>query len=273
MKYVETKRGLRHAKIGLGTWPMLGSECRDAVLQALDIGYRHIDTAAAYKNQDAIGEALVQTALPRHALHVTSKIWFDQLSPAAMRASAAQSLEQLQTDYVDLLYIHWPSATEDMGKALETLAQLKQEGVARHVGVANFPLALLRWAVEEVQAPIEALQVEYHVLLDQTRLIDYCRQHDIVFAAYSPLARNRISDYPLLQEIAAKHGATPAQVALNYLVRQDGVAAVPKSASRENQEGNLRALDLQLDTSDLAQIDALPKDIRLVNPEQSPKWD
>jgi len=273
MQTINTPLGLKLPKLGLGTWPMLGDECTRAVLQALALGYRHIDTAAAYNNEAAVGQALTDSSTPRDQIHLTTKVWWDQLQPKAMRASLEASLKALQTDYVDLFMIHWPGKDWDLARSIETLVALRDEGKALNIGVANFPLPLLRRAVEEIGAPISAIQVEYHVLLGQQHLLDYARQHDIALIAYTPLGRGKAAEQPEICQIAAKHGVLPSQVALQWLLAQDHVAAIPKASSEANQRANLEACDIQLDDADRALIAALPKNQRVVNPDFAPQWD
>ena len=273
MHNITNRLGLNMPKLGLGTWPMLGEECTDAVVQALELGYRHVDTATGYNNEAAVGKALEQSATPREQIHVTSKVWWDKLQPADMRQSFEQTLASLRSDYVDLFLIHWPGKDWDLARTIETLVSFKEDGRARNIGVANFPLPLLRKVVEELGAPLAAIQVEYHVSLNQSALLAYAQQHDMALTAYSPILRNKVSDIPALQQIAAKHGVLPTQVALKWLLDQPNVAAIPKAASKANQQSNLDSLKVQLDDEDRALIAALPKDQRLVNPDFAPKWD
>jgi 2,5-diketo-D-gluconate reductase B len=274
MDTISNAHGLNMPKLGLGTWPMLDEECTRAVLSALDLGYRHIDTAAAYNNEAAVGRALSSTEVPREHIHVTTKVWWDKLEPGALQASFDESLKALRTDYVDLFLIHWPGQGNwSLQASLDALTALYDSGRAKAIGVANFPLALMRQAVEDLKAPLAVLQAEYHVALDQQPLLDFCRQHRIAFTAYSPLARNRLSNFDALQQIANKHGVLPTQVALKWLLDQDSVAAIPKAASITNQQSNLDSLKVQLDDEDRALIARLPKDQRLVSPDFAPKWD
>lgn len=273
MQHIVNAQGLNMPKLGLGTWPMLGDECTRAVEQALALGYRHIDTAAAYNNEDAVGQALVNSPTPREQIHVTTKVWWDQLQPDAMRHSMDRSLKALHSDYVDLFMIHWPATDWDLPRTLETLVSFKEQGLARNIGVANFPLPLLRKVVEELGAPLSAIQVEYHVLLGQNALLNYARQHDMVLTAYTPLARNKVSETPVIQQIAAKHGVLPTQVALKWLLDQPNVAAIPKASSDANQRANLAALDVQLDDEDRRLIAGLSKRERQVSPDFAPVWD
>ena len=273
MQHIVNAQGLNMPKLGLGTWPMLGEECTRAVEQALALGYRHIDTAAAYNNEDAVGQALANSPTPREQIHVTTKVWWDQLHPDAMRHSMERSLKALRSDYVDLFMIHWPTTDWDLPKTIETLVSFKEQGLARNIGVANFPLPLLRKVVEELGVPLSAIQVEYHVLLGQNALLDYARQHDLALTAYTPLARNKVSDIPVIQQIATKHCVLPTQVALKWLLDQPNVAAIPKASSEANQLANLAALQVQLDGDDRALIAGLSKRERQVSPDFAPVWD
>ncbi|WP_447803621.1 aldo/keto reductase [Pseudomonas serbica] len=273
MQHIVNAQGLNMPKLGLGTWPMLGEECTRAVEQALALGYRHVDTAAAYNNEDAVGQALVNSPTPREQIHVTSKVWWDQLQPDAMRHSMDRSLKALHSDYIDLFMIHWPGTDWDLPRTIETLVSFKEQGLARNIGVANFPLPLLRKVVEELGAPLSAIQVEYHVLLGQNALLDYARQNDLALTAYSPLARNKVSDVPAIQQIAARHGVLPTQVALKWLLDQPNVAAIPKASSKANQIANLEAFAVNLDDQDRALIAGLSKRERQVSPDFAPVWD
>lgn len=272
MHRLTTRHGLDMPAIGLGTWPMTGADCTRAVHQALELGYRHIDTATAYNNEAAVGQALRDSSVPREAIHLTTKVWWDRLAPQAMRQSLEDSLRALGTEQVDLFHIHWPGKDWDLARSIETLVALRDEGKARCIGVANFPLGLLRQVIEQLGAPLSAIQVEYHVLLDQTPLLDFARQHCLAFTAYTPLARGQAAEQPAIRTIADKHGVLPSQVALAWLLEQSSVAVIPKASSRENQLANLAALDLRLDDEDRARIAALAKDRRLVSPDFAPQW-
>ena len=268
---LETPR-LRIPRLGLGTWPMRGAEAQRAVESAIALGYRHIDTAAMYGNEDAVGAGIAACGLPRGDIFLTTKVWWTDLEPTALRASAEASLERLGTPYADLILIHWPAKGMDLAASLEALARLQADGLARAVGVSNFPPGLLRQALDLAIAPIAALQVECHVYLWQEKLAALCRQHNLAMTAYSPIAKGQVNDDPVMRRIAAKHGATPVQVALAWLLAQQNLVAIPKSARSEGQRENLAAAALRLDAGDLAAIAALPKDRRLVNPEFAPDW-
>ena len=270
---VVTAGGMVLPKLGLGTWRLAGEACTTSVLGALDRGYRHIDTAQTYGNEEAVGAALAATRVPRGDIHVTTKVGSENLAPAAMRRAIEGSLRHLRTSYVDLYLIHWPAPGMDLAAALGEMVRLKEEGLARNIGVSNFTVALLRRAIEEIGAPIVANQVEYHVLLSQAPLLAYMRAKGVVLTAYCPLAQGRLVEHPVLAEIAAKHKVSAAQVALKWLFDQEGVAAIPKAGRAESQQANLDAFGVVLDGADLVAIAALPKNVRCVNPGFAPVWD
>ncbi len=265
--------GIRLPELGLGTWRLAGEEGQKAVESALELGYRHIDTAEMYGNEVMVGAAIAASGVPRKEIRLTTKVWWTNLAPPAIRSAIATSLEKLRTDYVDLYLIHWPAPEMDLPAALGAMMRLREEGLARAIGVANFPRALLRTAVEEIGAPIACDQVEYHALLDQSKLLAYAQARGIPIVAYCPLAQGRLAANATLAAIAAKHGASPATVALAWLLGQKGVGAIPKSARPEGQRDNLAACDLALDAADLAAIAALPKNVRCVNPSFALAWD
>jgi 2,5-diketo-D-gluconate reductase B len=270
---VVNAHGMRLPKLGFGTWRLKGSECQAAVESALALGYRHIDTAQMYGNEDAIGPALRASGVPREELHITTKVWPDNLAPDRIRAALDDSLKAMRLDHADLFLIHWPSPRMNLRAALETMTALREAGLTRHIGVANFTVALLRQAIEDIGAPIVCNQIEYHVVLDQTKVLEYARSKGLAVAAYCPLAQGRVAALPALKDIARKHGATPSQVALKWLLDQDIVSPIPKAGGKARQQENLDALNLTLDDEDRAAIAALPKDQRFVNPGFAPAWD
>jgi 2,5-diketo-D-gluconate reductase B len=272
MDYLQIQ-GISLPRLGLGTYRMQGDICRAAVESALALGYRHIDTAEMYGNEDAIGAAIAAARIKRSDLHVTTKVWNENLAPDAIRRAFDTSLKKLGLDHVDLYLVHWPAPTMNLAAIFETLLKLKEEGRTRAIGVANFNIALLQTVVEETKAPIACNQVEYHVMLDQTPLRKYLAARSVPLVAYCPLAQGRAASDETLMAIGRKHGASAAQVALKWLLDQDGVAAIPKASRRESQKANLDALNVGLDEEDMKAIAALPKDRRLVNPGFAPAWD
>jgi 2,5-diketo-D-gluconate reductase B len=259
-------------KLGLGTYRM-GTATREAVESALALGYRHIDTGQMYGNEAEVGAGIAASGVRRSDIFLTGKVCHAMTTPAEAHASLDETLNRLRTDYLDLCLLHWPRAGLDIPGVLEMLTRAQEAGKTRRIGVANFPVRLLRLAVEEVRAPIFCDQVEYHALLDQTLLLNYLRAHDMMLVAHVPLARGLLIDHPALKAIADRHDATPAQVALKWLLDQDGVAAIPKAGRVESQRENLAALDLELDDADRAIIASLPKDQRVVDPPFAPRWD
>jgi 2,5-diketo-D-gluconate reductase B len=272
MEHLQTQ-GISLPRLGLGTFRMQGEVCRAAVESALHLGYRHIDTAEMYGNEDAVGAAIAASRVARADLHITTKVWHENLAPDAIRKAFDASLNRLKIDHVDLYLVHWPSRNMNLPAIFETLLKLKQEGRTRAIGVANFNIALLKTVVEEIKAPIACNQIEYHVMLDQTKVAKYLAAKSIPLVAYCPLAQGRVASDRTLTAIGRKHNASAAQVALKWLVDQDGVAAIPKASRAESQGANLDALKLTLDEADRKAIAALPKDKRCVNPGFAPAWD
>ena len=266
-------QGIALPRLGLGTYRLQGDDCRAAVESAIGLGYRHIDTAEMYGNEAEVGDAIAASGVSRADLHVTTKVWHENLAPDAIRKAFDTSLAKLKLDHVDLYLVHWPSKNMDLPKVFETLLKLKDEGRTRAIGVANFTLPLLKQAVEEIGAPIACNQVENHVFLDQTKLRTYLAGKKIPLVSYCPLAQGKVTDNDVLKQIGAKHAASAAQVALKWLLDQDGVCAIPKASRAQSQQANLDALNVTLDDADRAAIAALPKNQRLVSPAFAPDWD
>ncbi|WP_258193197.1 aldo/keto reductase [Paraburkholderia sp. BL25I1N1] len=272
MKTISTQ-GVEIPHLGFGTFRMPGGGCQPVVESALSIGYRHLDTAAMYENEEAVGAAISTSGLARQELFVTTKVWHDQLNPTAMRRAFDASLAKLKLDYVDLYMVHWPAKDMNMAATMEALAALREEGRTRAIGVCNFNLPMIREAVSIMGAPIAALQLEYHPFLDQSAMLAYLRSQGIPLVAYAPLAQGRATKDETLERIGQKHGASAAQVALAWLLEQDGVVAIPKAQRLESQQSNFDATRLNLDDEDRQQIAALPKDQRYVRPPFEPDWD
>jgi 2,5-diketo-D-gluconate reductase B len=260
-------------RLGFGTFRMPGGGCQPVVESALALGYRHLDTAAMYENEDALGAAIAASNVPRGELFVTTKVWHDQLGTAdSIRRAFDTSVERLKLDYVDLYMIHWPSKDMNMAIVMETLTALRDEGGARAIGLCNFNLPMLRQAIDEIHAPVASLQVEYHPFLDQSPMLAYLRERNIPLTAYAPLAQGRAAEDETLKRIGDKHGFSAAQVAIAWLLDQDGVIAIPKAQRPESQQSNLDALTIRLDDEDRAAIAALPNDRRYVWPPFAPDW-
>jgi 2,5-diketo-D-gluconate reductase B len=271
MKTIDTQ-GVAIPRLGFGTFRMPGNDCRPVVESALALGYRHIDTAAMYDNEDAVGDAITASGISRTDLFVTTKVWHDQLAPEALRKAFDASLAKLKLDYVDMYMVHWPSAGMDMAVTMEALIKLRDAGRTRAIGVCNFNLPMVRKAVDEIGAPIAALQVEYHPFLDQSTMLSYLRPKGIPLTAYAPLAQGRATKDETLQKIGGKYGASAAQVTIAWLLGQDGVIAIPKAQQVTSQRLNLDAIKIVLDEEDVAAIAALPKGQRFVQPPFAPDW-
>ncbi len=256
--------------LGLGTWQNTDPEqCAESVQTALEVGYRHVDTAQAYDNEEAVGDGLAAADVDREDVFLATKVWNSNLASDDVLETARASLERLGVDYVDLLYVHWPAGPYDPEETLSAFAQLYDEGLIERIGVSNFTPALLEEAVDVCDAPIFANQVELHPLLPQAEIRETCRRHDVEVVAYSPLARGEVFDVPEIQEVAAKHDASEAQVSLAWL-REKGVTAIPKATSRAHVEDNWRSLDLELDDEDVETIDAIERTERQVDPDFGP---
>ena len=260
--------------IGLGTWPMKGEEAARAVARALQIGYRAVDTAAMYGNEDAVGEGLRAAGVPRADVFVTTKVWYTDLAPGALQRSAEASLKRLGLEQVDLLLIHWPNPDILLEGSIAALCDAKRHGLARHVGVSNFPVALLERAVSLATEPLVANQCEYHPHLDQTKLLAACRRHGLAFLSYAPIGKGAVLEDAAVRAVAARHGRTPAQVVLRWHVQQDGVAAIPKSANPQRIAENLDVFGFTLSEEDMRAVSRLAQpDGRMVAPGWSPSWD
>ena len=266
-------QGVAMPRLGLGTYRMPGAAAQPVVESALALGYRHIDTAAMYENEAAVGAAIAASGVARSELFVTTKVWHDQLAPDALHRAFDTSLRKLGLDHIDLYLVHWPSKDMDMRSTLEALVALRERGLTRAIGVCNFNLPMLRRAIEEIGAPIAGVQVEYHPYLSQSALLAYLRRHGLPLTAYAPLAQGRAASDPVLASIGRKHGAGAAQIAIAWLLDHPGVAVIPKAGRPESQKANLAALAIRLDDEDRAAIAALPKDQRFVRPPFAPDWD
>jgi 2,5-diketo-D-gluconate reductase B len=260
--------------LGFGTWQLEGVRCEQAVETALAVGYRHIDTAQIYANEGEVGAALLRSKVRREDIFLTTKVWITELHEAALKKSVYTSLKKLRTDYVDLLLIHWPVATPAFSEQLHALREMQAEGHARLIGVSNFTVAQMREVVEDIAVDIANNQVEYHPYLSQKPVLDYARAHRMFVTAYSPLARGRVDRDPLLQKIGQKHGKTPGQVALRWLIQQENVAAIPKAGSEKHIRENFDIFNLELDAGEMREISALARpDGRIVSPDWAPEWD
>ena len=239
--------------LGLGTWQLTGPTCRETVRTALDMGYRHVDTAQAYGNERQVGVGIDAADVDREDLFLVTKLDGSNRDARSVRRSTRESLHRLGTEYLDCLLVHWPNMPwmADLGETLGAMNDLVDDGVVEHVGVSNFPPDLLDEARELSDTPILTDQVQYHPYWDQQQLLDYCRIHDVLLTAYSPLARGGVLEDPALVRLGNRYDKSPAQVALRWLVQQPGVAAIPKATSREHLEANLALFDFALTDAEM----------------------
>ena len=252
--------------VGFGTSPMTGGMSPETVVAALAAGYRHIDTARKYGTEPAVGEAMRASGLPRGDIFLTTKVSHENLRPDDFARSVDQSLAALGVDYVDLLLVHWPNPQIPLTETMPALARAKREGLARHIGVANFNIALLDQAIALCPEPLAVLQAEYHPYLDQSKLLAAVRERGLVYVAYCPLGRGRLFGDAVLAEIAQRHGRSVAQIALRWLLQQN-VASIPFSSNPRRIADNYNVFDFELGDDEMRRISALKRaDGRVANP-------
>jgi len=252
-----TAGGARIPKLGLGTWQNTGDQCVETVRTALELGYRHVDTAQAYDNETEVGEGITAADVPREDVFLTTKVWRSNLRAGDVRTSVRESRDRLGVEYIDLLLVHWPHPRVPVAETLGAMADLRAEGVVRHLGMSNFTRGQLREAMEAVDAPIVADQVQYHPYVDQSDLREFCVENDLALTAYSPLARGDVLEDPELAAIGDRYEKSAPQVALRWLLQQEGVVAIPKATSRSHLEANLDVFDFSLTDAEMATIHGL----------------
>ena len=263
MQYTDLRSGQRMPMLGLGTFELQGEAGAESIKNAIQHGYRHIDTAIGYDNHDAVGQGIKKADISREELFVTSKIPRDELAYDDVLKTCERSLKELDVSYLDLFLVHWPNNEIPLEQTLRALAQLLDQGLIKNAGLSNFTTWRLREALDLDIAPIAANQVEYHVYLNQEKLRVFCANHDIALVAYSPIAQGALLDDPLLEEFAAKHNKTVAQVALRWLLHKN-IGAIPRSQSAERQAANFALFDWQLSRAEIEQIDQIKKKKRVI---------
>ncbi|MFQ2382880.1 2,5-didehydrogluconate reductase DkgB [Aeromonas dhakensis] len=266
---------MKMPNLGLGTFRLTGQPLRDSLLQGLELGYLHIDTAQIYANEAEVGQLMRESGVPRQDIYLTTKVWTSEFGPGKVIPSLEVSLEKLGTDYLDLALIHWPSPKDEVPMAvyLEQLAEAKARGLTREIGVSNFTVAQLKQAIDILgPGAIAHQQVEIHPLLQNRKVVAFCKDHGIAITAYMPLAYGKVLTEPLLMEIGQRHGVSAAQVSLAWLLAQ-GMTVIPSSTKRENLAANLAALKVTLTADELAAIATLERGERCANPDFAPDWD
>lgn len=272
MLFVEAN-GATIPAIGLGTWELRGRTCARLVEQAIRLGYRHIDTAQVYENEREVGEALRASGVNRDDVFVTTKVWTTHFAPNDLERSTKESLNKLRLAVVDLLLLHWPNPRIPLKETLGALARVKQLGLARHIGVSNFTVALIEEAVAACPEPLVCDQVEFHPYLDQDKVREACARNGMALVAYSPVAKGRIKNDRTLAGIGQTYGKTAAQVCLRWLVQQN-VSAIPRTSRIERLSENFDIFDFELSSEEMAQISGMGSAKgRLTDFGFSPKWD
>jgi diketogulonate reductase-like aldo/keto reductase len=248
--------------LGLGTWQLTDQTCVQIVQEAIELGYTHIDTAQIYGNQKEIGKAIAD--VNREDLWITSKVWRDDLEAKQVMPAVDNILEELDIEYLDLVLIHWPTEEFDMNKTLNALVKAKEAGKVRNVGVSNFTQKHLE-NVSQYHDDISINQVEYHALLNQEELKEYCEERDIVLTGYSPLAHGKLIGNTVLEDIGKEHDASAAQVAIRWLT-QKGVVAIPKASSKDHLKANIDSLEFELTQEEMQEIDSINEHLRTCEP-------
>lgn len=264
MKTFELAPGVSIPTLGLGTWQLTGEKCIAAVVDAVDIGYRHIDTADRYGNHREVGEGIRRAGQKREELFVTTKLPPDGLTKSAVASNCERYLSELQIDYIDLLLIHWPNRAVPIAETLGAMDELKKQGSVRALGVSNFTINHLRDALA-TKIPFVMNQVELRPRFNQSELREFCKSNGITVTAYSPLGRGADLGLPLIQELAKKYGVPETQIILNWVMSR-GMVVIPKASSRAHLEENFGAAVLEMEEADLARIDTLPQEDRLISP-------
>ena len=268
-----TANGAQIPAIGLGVMTLKEETCVKAVDAALRLGYRHIDTAQMYGNERETGEGLRASGVPRGEVFVTTKVWHDRLKAGDFERSVDESLERLGLSAVDLLLIHWPSKDVPLKETIDVLCKTKREGKTRHIGVANFTIALIEEAVKLATEPLVTNQIEVHPFIDRSKVIAACRRHGLAITAYCPIGRGSVPGDAALARIGAAHGKSPAQVSLRYLVQQ-GIIPIPRSANPQHLAENLAVFDFSLSEAEMTELARLSSaNRRIVNPPHAPQWD
>lgn len=269
--FVKKVNDMKIPILGLGTFQVGGKTCKEAVMSVLNMGYRHIDTAAVYGNEEEVGEGIKESDVDREEIFVTTKVPRKKLQPDDLVNAAEESLDRLDMDYVDLLLMHWDTANQavPMEESLGAMRELKEKDKTKHIGVSNFTLELLQEALQ-IEPSLTCNQVEMHPMLQQRKILDFCRENNLILTAYSPLARGDVMENPNLQEIADKYDRTPAQVSLRWLIQQYNVVAIPKSSKESHQKENLQAINFHLEDGDMEKIYNIEETRRKVDPGFAP---
>jgi len=258
-----TKSGLSIPSIGLGTWELRGQECKRVVREALEAGYRHIDTAAMYENESEVGSGIVDSGVDRKEVFLTTKINTIEVNNEGIVDAFHKSLSDLKTDYVDLLLIHWPTFSTNLGDMLEIMYGIKESQKARAIGVSNFNSTLLNECTRLGFEDIYCNQVEYHPFLSQEILLKKMNEMDVIPVAYCPICRGDVAKDSVIMNLSEKYNKTPAQVTLRWLIQQQSVA-IPKTSKLHRMKENIDIYDFEIVDQDMDRIHGLARGQRLV---------
>ncbi|MCY4322006.1 MAG: aldo/keto reductase [Bdellovibrionaceae bacterium] len=260
-------------KLGFGTYELKNFSAVETVKKALELGLRHIDTAQIYDNESEVGQGIKESKISRDKIFLTTKIWFDSLTSQKVKKSFQESLNKLKTDYVDLLLIHWPNSNIPLEETLQAFMSLQKENKIRHIGVSNFTCDLLQQALK-ICPQIITNQVEYHVLINQNKMLNFIENKNMFLTAYSPLVRGKILQIQQLIELGKKYKKSPCQIALRWLIEQKNVVVIFKSSHKTYIEENCNIFDFELEDKDKALLFRLNKNKqRVIDPPFAPEWD
>ncbi|MFW5976822.1 MAG: aldo/keto reductase [Bacillota bacterium] len=265
MKNIKLKSGDKIPALGLGTWQNNGKNCINSVKKAIELGYTHIDTADAYNNHKEVGKGIKKSGINRENLFLTTKIWRENLSYSKVISSGKRFLKELDTEYLDLLLIHWPNQSIPISETLKGMEELKNEGIVKNIGVSNFTINHLKEALEVNEDLITVNQVEFHPYLYQKKLLNFCQNNDIVITAYSPLARGEIFNDDTFKELSEKYDKSPAQLSLKWLVDKD-IVVIPKASSESHIKDNMKIFDWKLPDKAKEKLDNMNKNKRIIDP-------
>lgn len=258
--------------LGLGTYQLEGPDAQTAVEHALDVGYRHLDTAEMYGNERAVGAGLKASGVERESVFLTTKVWRDNLRYRAFLNAAEASLKRLATEYMDLLLVHWPNERVELAETLDALQEARHRGYARLIGVSNFPPGLLDRALQIVP-DLACDQVEYHPFLGQEPLLEVVRAAEMMLTAYSPIARGQVKGEETLKTIGERYGKSSVQITLRWHLQQERVATIPKASTAAHRAANFDVFDFALTDAEMTAIHGLARGERLIDPGFAPDWD
>jgi 2,5-diketo-D-gluconate reductase B len=272
MHFIEAK-DCRIPALGLGTWQLGGRDCVRVVEQAIRLGYRHFDTAQMYGNEREVGEGVRASGVKREEVFIVTKVAPDNLAPGPLARSVKESIGHLRLGEIDLLLLHWPNKGVPLKDTIDALCNVKRDGLARHIGVSNYTVALLDEADKLSEGRLVCNQFECHPFIDQSKVIAACRKHNMAPIAYTPIARGAAKRDDTLQTVGKRHGKSAAQVSLRYLIQQ-GIGVIPRTSKVERLAENIAIFDFELSDDEMAEIAKLASPGgRIVDWAWSPQWD